>query len=344
MPTFYEPGKPKNNNTWVARGRIIGKQYEIVTDAKNKSAARHEWREFETAVRNRDGHRAQKEPTFTDAITEYRQFANPRPAEMAFIEKLEKYFKGWPVAGVTHADIARAANDLYPGRANATKNRQVYTPMGAILHYASEIGMRDYLVVRKLPQTKPARRRPATGTIDKLLKNTDGYQHLFLSFIYYQGWRISETLHLRWNETGHDSFIDLSSKVFVFYIPKADAWKVLPIHDRVFILLVSLPANERRGKVFPWACRSSVYSWLNPLCDKLKVKFTPHQARHEWATVRNEDQCTAADMVSANTWTSERSVAGYTEVTIDHARSVLNRGKSQKIVYSRGKSRGRQSK
>jgi len=61
-------------------------------------------------------------------------------------------------------------------------------------------------------------------------------------------------------------------------------------------------------------------------------------ARHEWASARNEDGFTADDMVMAGSWTDSKSLKGYTDVSLDHARKVVER--TAKIRENAGQSTG----
>ena len=47
MPAYYAPGTRNNNKTFIVRGRINGKEYEIRTTALGKTAAIAQWRMFE---------------------------------------------------------------------------------------------------------------------------------------------------------------------------------------------------------------------------------------------------------------------------------------------------------
>jgi integrase len=148
-----------------------------------------------------------------------------------------------------------------------------------------------------------------------LLANTEGLQHLFLATIFRQGWRITETIRLQWDD------VDLQKRVFAIYVAKSDAWKVVPMHDDLLPLYAAV--NDKTGRVFPWYHSTGVYKWLWPLRDKLKVNFTPHMARHEFASTLSEAGASDAAIQAAGSWTSARSVGRYTSVDMDHAREIL---------------------
>lgn len=336
MPTYYAPGRRKGNRTYTVRGRIDGRQYEIATDAANKGAAEDAWHEFKRRVReeNRKGDTPAPQ-TFAQVADLYMDTRGSRKAERAFIEKLKGQFGPVPVADVTLENIARAANALYPRARNETKNRQAYAPAAAILHFAYDCELRDYLVVKKLKERQPETRRPGPGARDTLLTNTDGAQRAFLTFLFFQGWRVSEALNLDWDN------VDLVHRKVRLYVSKSGRWKTVEMHDETFRVLANLPtdgSDRRAGRVFPWRTRWRVYDWLTPLCDRLKVAFTPHMARHEFAGTLREHGATQRDLVDVGTWTSTKSVERYDHAPESHARDVLHRLGAAELG---GKTRGR---
>jgi len=333
------PGERKGNRTIVIKRRIDGRHYEITTHETNARDAERYWDEFKQKVRERNKPGRGKAPTFTDALEIYTDAKLPSEAERAYLKRLKKHFGDWDLDDLTAADIHKAAHEIYPGRKPATKNRQVITPMRYVLNYAAhKAHLCRPVFVDKFPQDKPAKRRPPAGAVDKMLEATDGYRHLFVATLHYQGWCISETLGLRWND------VDLAERVFWLVIGKARTEKPIPMHDELFELLAATPAEDRRGRVFPWANRSSVRKWWNPIATRLKIRLTPHMLRHEWASARNEDGATASDLESAGSWTSTQSLKDYTDVSIDHARSILNRGRAAAPAKPRRKAKNAQKK
>ena len=69
---------------------------------------------------------------------------------------------------------------------------------------------------------------------------------------------------------------------------------------------------------------------------RLRVRFTPHMARREFATVGNERGFSRFDLKEAGSWTSAKSLDAYVEVDRKRAREVL-RG------ISGGRTRGKRT-
>jgi integrase len=317
MVKLYRPGTRKGNRTWIARGHVAGRQYEIATGARNAAAARQAWERFAAAVRQ--DRVARPGPlTFAEVAEAYRLARRPSRNERRYIARLEAELGARAIAELRPIDIAEAAARLYPEARNETRNRQAYAPAAAILHFAAESGLRDYLVIRKLPEREPEARRPAAGVPEILLANTAGAERRLLVFLLHQGWRVTETLSLDWRH------VDLAGRTLAVYIAKSGRWKAVAMHDATLEALAAAQ-GPRAGRVFPWRNRHQVYRWLKPLCRRLGVRFTPHMARHSFGGALREAGATPRDLVDLSTWISEKSTARYQHAGADHARRVIAR-------------------
>lgn len=340
---LYPPGTRKGNKSYYAIGSILGKQYEINTGKSNARDAERFARDAEKHIRTiaeRERSEAAKnikpQQTFRMAAEDYILAKGIDGGnEKYYIEGLIRELGHLVIGEVTGADVGRAARALYPTHANATLNRQAYTPAAAILHWAAENRIRDYIVIKKLCEEKPRSRRPATGTVEKLVREAEGIERLFLLVLWAQGWRVSEPLPLTWEEN-----IRLADQEFDLRVGKARRWKMVQMHPDVFEALAAIPETERTGRLFPWTDRFGVYRWLRPLCKRLGVTFTPHMARHAFASDLNAAGATDADLMNAGSWTSMRAIARYTEVDRNHARATLaKRGTLGETLGEHGKAR-----
>lgn len=115
---------------------------------------------------------------------------------------------------------------------------------------------------------------------------------------------------------------NLQARELSLYVQKARTWKTMPMHDDVFLALANRE-GPRQERVFPWT-RWQVYHWLAALTERLGVRFTPHMARHEFASVLRAHGATPRDLVDAGTWTSERSTARYDRAPAERARALVN--------------------
>ena len=105
-----------------------------------------------------------------------------------------------------------------------------------------------------------------------------GAQKRLLTWLFFQGTRITATLKLDWSQ------IDLDRKTVRMFNAKGDRWEDFPLHKAVVAALVKVPEAERHTAVFPWSNRSSLRRWLPALATSVGVPFTPHMARHTLGT------------------------------------------------------------
>lgn len=323
MPTFYKPGTRRGNKTFTVRGSIDGQRHELRCEkARNITAAREEWDGYKRQVRENS---CLEQATFGDLMDAYIEAKNPSRNDRRYLTRLRG---AWvksrklklsqiPAAEVTPHHIAQAANVLYPGKTEATKNRQAYGPAAAVLHYGAKCELIPWRRVEKLKEPEPETRRPLSGTAEALLSHAEGIQREFLLFLFLQGWRITESLAHGWENT------DLTARTFRVYVSKAGKWKTIHMHPDVFLVLAQRPQDE--GPLWPWRDRHTVYRWLRKLCKAAGVRFTPHMARHEWGSQQHEGGGTNRDAVLGNTWTSEKSVSRYQSPSAEHGQKIAAR-------------------
>lgn len=318
MPTFYPPGTRKGNRFYVVRGSVHGREYEVQTHTRDKKAAGQEWKRFSDTVRNERARSRRSAPeTFGDVADAYLAAAVRSKNERRYVERLKSDLGAILIGEVRHSDIVGAANRLYPDATPQTKNRQAIAPAAAIMHMAARDDLCGYLRVERFKESEPETRRPRDGVGLLLLANTDGDKRRLLAFLFYQGWRISEALSLRWEN------VRLRERVLRVYVGKAGRWKDIVMAPETFEALAENPQDE--GFVFPWRSRSGVYKWLKPLRKRLGIVFTPHMARHDFGGQLREQGATSRDLVDVGTWTSEKSTARYQHAGSDHAKNIISR-------------------
>jgi integrase len=281
-------GKVYRNPFYLIRGTIDGREFEVSTDTGDKADAERIKAAFEHRVRSSRVPGSDETVTFGAALEFYVAFRSPKKGDARRIRRLKIVMGQKPVADVQHADLVAAAEQLYPGRKNETKNRWVMKPAAAILHYAATNKWRDWLRVEKLAEGPIVTRAASEAAALAILGALDGElaraktehkrhrarkKRLLVLWLMKHGNRVSDPLRLKWDE-----HIALPRKVYLIFVGKGNVWKEKPLDEEVFEALANDP--DKKGWVFPWRTRSGVYKWLRPLCRKLKVTFTPHMARH----------------------------------------------------------------
>jgi len=325
------PGRRKGNRFYLARGRIQGREYEVSTQTTDRERAKDFASAFERRIRDGDAARSREAATLSGAIRLYLEARRATAPEDRRLARIRADGIGRMALGdIRQADIDAAAWRLLPAAKPATRNRQVVAPIAAVLHYAADSGLCPYLRVRRFREPQPEARALRPRDKFKLIEAAAGAERALLVFLFYQGWRITETLRLDW------AGVDLRARTARSFISKSGRWKTVPLHPAVFAALANL--DGRTGRVFPWAHRWAVYRWLRPLAARAGIAFTPHVARHTFATDLHRAGADAKAIKNAGSWFSEKSVFRYTADDLDHAREIIGR------LPTRGKTRGKTRK
>ena len=272
---LYAPGKRKGNRVYIIRGRYGGQQYESSTHTTDKVVAGQRLREFLGQLQR--GAAALGSPkTFSEAADQYVASRGVSATEERYVNKLSDCrkpdkgkgrmsFGGKRTFGDIRLDqmrpvyIAQAANLLYRGCLNETKNRQAYTPAASVLHFANQQEWCHYIVVRKLDEREPQTRKPSEKVREILLTKTEGELHRLMVILFFQGWRITEALTgTSWERTS------LKDMEFEIYINKARRWKRIAMHPESFNVLVG--EKDKTGPLFKtFRVKKRVYKALKPI-------------------------------------------------------------------------------
>jgi len=127
---------PKRSPNWYIRGTLKGiSVFESTGTSRRPEAEAYlakRWREiWDSGVLGQ-----RPVATFADAVIAYTNHGGPR----RYVTPLLHHFKERPLPEIGQAEIDAAAQALYPETSPATRLRQVYTPMIAILRLAPEHG------------------------------------------------------------------------------------------------------------------------------------------------------------------------------------------------------------
>jgi integrase len=257
--------------------------------------------------------------TFKRAADLYLEYRDPRKQDRSFITKLVAVLGDKMLSEITKHTLIQAANALYSGAQASTKNRNALVPAAAILHYAAENNLCPHIKVKKFKERAPEPRSVTKDIGRVLIANSEGDMRRALVWLFCQGWRISDVLRVQ------RQHIDRKAGTVRYRISKTDKWRDKPLHSDV---LASLPDDGKDiGPLFPWRDRGAFYKDLRPLCDRLKIRFTPHMARHSFATWRVNDGASLQEIMEAGGWKSIKSVMRYADLDASRVRSAVDRVK-----------------
>lgn len=131
MPLKLKPPREGKTPYWSVRGTHLGvfvDRSTKLTDRRKAEKLRQKWKaEIER------GEFAQRgSPTFLSASVGYLKAGG----DGRFLGPIIDHFGETPLARIDQEAIDDAAAKLYPNVAPATRNRQLYTPVAAVLHHA----------------------------------------------------------------------------------------------------------------------------------------------------------------------------------------------------------------
>lgn len=183
-------------------------------------------------------------------------------------------------------EIDRATRQICPDATKETRNRQVYTPTIAVLRFIAK-SYRGYTAptIERQKQKKREPRPMRPEYVTKVLGAAQEANHALYTFIlilFSNGPRVAETVSIDW------AHIDM--------------------------------ACEREGRVFPYADRHDVYDALGALGDL--HGFTPHRARHTFATTFLEQYGNLTLAMKAGGWKSVGAFSIYAHIGDDRVRAA----------------------
>ena len=245
----------KRGTTYHLRGTVRGIAVRETTRCTQREAAEAVRIKREAEIVERSIFGGSATATFLEAAVMYLEAGG----EARYIERLTNHFGTTKLARIDQTAIDNAARALYDQAAPSTLNRQVYTPVGAILHFAAERNLCEWRKIRRPKQPKGRVRWLEPEEADKLIEACSPHLKPLVTFLFYTGARLSEALYLDWRD------IDLSRRQVSFTATKNDESRGVPLHDRVIDALAGLP--HREGAVF-----QRPGTKVKPLGEPYKVK------------------------------------------------------------------------
>ncbi len=292
--------------------RVRGTEFGVYLDRSTKTSDRREAQKFLAAWRE-DARRGAvsgpviQAPTFASAALAYMQ-AN---GEKRFLAPLLEHFGEPPLDQLTQAQIDGAAVTLYPAATPATRNRQVYSPVSAVLRHAG--------VSLPLRRPKGSQGKPRTSFLSPaeafalLAAAGDLHQRfgVLLTVLLYSGVRLSEALRMTWAD------VDLKRATALARETKNGAPLTVHLPPVAVSALANLP--DREGRVFRLTKSGRLYCLWACAEKAAGLQFPPrtafHILRHTHGAWRR--LYTGADtsaLVQTGLWKSRNAAANYEHV------------------------------
>lgn len=322
--TWYEPGTRKRNATIAWRGQLPdGTWTEFFTDSTDQPGAEAHRKRFFAQWHRRNPPVAGAQVSLGTAAEHYKDARARSDKERDRVDAVV----GWigqdiDVAAINQTHLTKAARafrehrakenakakvekrQTYPPPGADAVNREVTTPLRALVNFAAEQVWRAKIVLKAVkPEAGevPSMPRPAAtdATVDRLLaaiedrlatlkpvgKRMLNYKRELASLkarralivlVHERGYRISEWLRWDWEA------VDLQRRSARILLSKPDRWIDFDLSAQARDALADMPARES-GRVFPWVHRSQVYQAIDRIAPK-GLHWRPHESRRAVVT------------------------------------------------------------
>ncbi len=309
----------RNSPYWYIRGTVRGIYVEESTRTADRKAAealriRRESELLETSVYGR-----RTTATFEEAAVLYMESGGER----RFVAQLLEHFAGRRLHEIDQAAADAAARALYPEASAATRVRQVYTPLAAILNHAARSGLCAPVRFRRPRATTPVRPAAEPEELEAFLAAAPPRLAALALFMALTGRRIGEAVRLTWGD------VNLGRGEALIRRTKNGEPAVAHLPPAVVAALANLPgAREERALIFGYSSRHSVYGAWRRACARAKIRsLSPHEmGRHTFATwMRRYAGLDLRALMEAGGWKSVQSVLRYAKVDPEETAHAADR-------------------
>lgn len=248
-----------------------------------------------------------QERTFSEAVLDYKIGGG----ENRFLDAIVAHFKDAPLSKIDQAAIDACASSLYPDAPASTRNRQVYTPIAAVLH-------RENI---KIELKRPKGSRGASRLhwlqpeqLFALLDAAEAVNERFgalLTFLAYCGPRLSEALRLEWAD------VDLPACHAFLRKTKNSEPQSVHLPPAVVASLANMP--RAGGRVFGYAKSGRLYTHFGTAARAAGVVIPDgvsfHLLRHTYgALMRRYGGLDTSGLVGTGRWKSRQAAQIYEHV------------------------------
>jgi integrase len=306
MPLTLVPPR-KGNPNWQIRGSYLHvKGLYRSTGTPDERLAKKLLRKMERDIES--GAFIRDDPkTFSTAALSYLRAGGER----RFIKPLSFHFGDTPLSKIDQDAIDKAAETIYPDADQATRNRQVYTPISAILKHSG--------IDKPLKRPKGARGKVRIHwlriqELHRLFSAAWALEPRFGAlcvFLFYTGCRLSEALQLRWTQ------VDLQGK-FAF-VDKTKNGQPRPIYLPLTVVLALANLEVSPSKVFRYTKCGRIYNLLDEAARGAGVTIPDgiafHIFRHSYAALmRRKAGLDTSGLVATGAWKSADAARVYEHV------------------------------
>ena len=306
MPLKLYPPR-QEHPSWRIRGTYLGCYIDRSSGSREKAFAEKLRKKLERDIES--GALTRSEGTgFAAAAAAYMKAGG----DNRFLHPLILHFGSTALDRIDQVAIDNAAAEIYPDASAATRNRQVYTPIVAVLNRAGierrikrPLGWKSPKGVSWL---QPAQAFAVFAAADAI----DAEFGLFLRVLCYTGMRLSEALSVTLAQ------VDLEGETIYRPKTKNDDPRNVYLPPELVVALANHPCGlNRQGRLFRFHVCGRLRIWLSTAMEKAGVSFPPRQRgfhlfRHTWATwMRRYGGLDTSGLLETGAWRDRSSAARY---------------------------------
>lgn len=312
MPWKLIPPRPPHTKFWYIRGKYCGFRLDHSTGAGEERAAKRilaTWRKLAERGEFKLGQPEPERsaPTFARAAASYMKAGG----ECQFMERI---LTAWPaklLADIDQIAIDSLADELYPDAPASTRNRQVYTPVSAVLKHVG--------VERKIKRPKGWRgnkrtfwlKPEPTFALLEAASAIDAEFGIFCTLLNYTGLRLGEALALTVEN------VDLSRGYA--YVPDTKTGEPRAVHlpPVCITALANHPKGlDRSGRLFRFHAGQRLDDRLRMACRRSNIALPKrtlfHVFRHNYGTwMRLYGGLDGLGLIRTGVWADMDSVERY---------------------------------
>jgi integrase len=326
MPLKLIEPRPGRSPNWRIRGTYLRVYIDQSSGSGKRSVAQRKLKAIERQIEC--GEITQEKGTFAHAAAIYLQGGGER----RYAKPLIEHFGLTKLTEIDQAAVDEAAKILLPpgiteepSSHNANINRQIHTPVSAILTAG---GFPLRLKRPKMPKGKVNWIRPDEA--ERWLKECPRKLRRLSVFLLYTGCRIGEALSLQGDH------IDYRGNLAYLGRTKNDQGRAVHLPPVVMSELREIIAG-RGVEVFGYNDRWEVYDDWNPVKERLGFPdwWTPHACCHTWATwMRQYAGMDIRGLLGTDRWKDLKSVLRYQHVVTSEESRAADRLPSVQNAWS----------
>lgn len=235
---------------------------------------------------------------------------------------LKAIFAKWEhrlVRDIKPGNVHDLARELYPKAGPATRNRQVISPVQAIINHAAKRGLCSPIRVERLFVPTPKRRVASMDWLGEFMGAAKPHLGALAQFMAMSGARISEATALQWKD------VDLGIATAYLGKTKNGDPRYVTLPPSLVVTLGNLP-GKHEGKVFGYESRHSIQTpWATAEKRAGIPHIPPHDAgRRLFATHMIQAGIDPVTVAKAGGWKSVRMVVDVYAQPAD-TREAVNR-------------------